>query len=109
MRENLQNRFSERCGTEVRMDVYFNILLDINLAFLDIILLDAEEENHIQGSNGNQLVEKDAILMTDLMNPRDKSEEKENYVTTRDLICWSYQITRGMGHLESKKVHIIYL
>ena len=27
-----------------------------------------------------------------------------NLVTTRDLICWSYQIARGMDYLVSKKV-----
>jgi len=28
-------------------------------------------------------------------------------ITTRDLICWSFQIARGMNHLANKKVTII--
>lgn len=35
----------------------------------------------------------------------DDEDKKEAVVTTRKLICWSFQIARGMEYLGSKKVN----
>ena len=40
----------------------------------------------------------------DLQEDREIVNRIANLVTTRDLICWTYQIARGMDYLVSKKV-----
>ncbi len=29
-------------------------------------------------------------------------------ISTRDLVCWSFQIARGMDYLASKKVRLVF-
>ena len=33
----------------------------------------------------------------------------DDWVSTRDLICWSFQIARGMSHLANKQVYCRYI
>lgn len=39
----------------------------------------------------------------DMVRRASRNLERDG-IRTRDLICWSFQIARGMGHLASKNV-----
>ena len=88
-----------------------------NIFFNSVVMNEVDDISSLDEANGY------LYIRTKLGTEQQASSSSENvkmvpllgiskdddWVSTRDLICWSFQIARGMSHLANKQVYCRYI